>query len=113
MTMRRELALLLLIVVCGLGLRLWYGSAFPDSSRFWDEQYSLQNVRSLLATQTLEPASGYYPSPVFNLPPTLILRQSVANRKRWRDGWPFERWIGASEWRPHVFWRHKHEWWWV
>ncbi|MEM8962393.1 MAG: glycosyltransferase family 39 protein, partial [Acidobacteriota bacterium] len=40
---------------------------------FWDEQYSLQNVRSLLATQTLEPASGYYPSPVFNLPPTLIL----------------------------------------
>ena len=68
-----------MILAAGLALRLWYGWEWPDRSRFWDEGYALENVRSILAAGTLRPAKAYYPSPVFNLPPALVIG-AVATR---------------------------------
>lgn len=65
--------LLTLVVLVAAALRLWYGWAWPDESRFWDEGYALENVRSILVEETLRPVKSYYPSPVFNLPPALIV----------------------------------------
>ncbi|MEM6793870.1 MAG: hypothetical protein AAF725_07790, partial [Acidobacteriota bacterium] len=67
---------LVLIVATGGALRLWYASSQLHPHRFEDERYSLQNVRKIFLTGDLQPASGYYPSPVFNLPQVWALRAS-------------------------------------
>lgn len=53
---------LLLLMAAGLVARLVY--AVPDlhGGRFWDERYSLRNVRSLVAWGQIRPQNGYYPS---------------------------------------------------
>jgi len=66
--------LLAATLAAAVTLRLWYGWQWPDRSRFWDEGYALENVRSVLVDETLRPAKAYYPSPVFNLPPALVIR---------------------------------------
>lgn len=68
MKARTAWLLLAVILVGALGVRLWYASYRPDGGRFWDERYARENVHSILNEGTLEPASTYYPSPVFNLP---------------------------------------------
>lgn len=69
---------LALIVLGGLALRAWYAGAELHISRFEDEQYSLANVRKIFFLGDLEPASGYYPSPVFTLPQVALLKASDA-----------------------------------
>ncbi len=73
---RRAACWLGLLILCGLILRIWYASANPHSGRFWDERYSFDNVRAILATGTLDPASSYYPYPLFTLPATGLVAAS-------------------------------------
>lgn len=68
--------LFLLVLTAGAALRIWYASGELHVSRFEDEKYSLRNVRKVLETWDFEPASAYYPSPVFNLPQALVLEAS-------------------------------------
>ncbi len=49
-TGRRTQVLLWLFVLAGLALRIWFGSWGLNHSRFWDERYSLRNVRAVYAT---------------------------------------------------------------
>ncbi len=70
--------MLALLLVAGLSLRVWYASATPNSGRFWDEGYSLDNVRPILIDGSFQVVSGYYPSPVVSLPPALLMRVSEA-----------------------------------
>lgn len=67
---------LLLVLLAAGALRVWYASAQQHINRFEDERYSLQNVRKIYHLDDFEPASGYYPSPVFNLPQVWALRTS-------------------------------------
>ena len=73
---RATFLLLLLVLTAGAGLRAWYASGQLHINRFEDERYSLRNVRKVLLTGDFEPASAYYPSPVFNLPQVLALKAS-------------------------------------
>ena len=52
----------LLLMAAGFAVRLVY--AVPDlhGGRFWDERYSLRNVRSLVVHGQVRPQNGYYPS---------------------------------------------------
>ncbi len=65
--------LLVLLLAVGTGLRLWYGSWNLTGSRYWDEQYTLDNVRQVYAHHTVAPISGYYPSPVVSVPAAVVL----------------------------------------
>ncbi len=69
---------LVTIVLAGLALRLFFASYGPRHGRFEDERFSLRNVRSIVALGTLEPASTYYPYPLFNVPPALLVMASDA-----------------------------------
>jgi Dolichyl-phosphate-mannose-protein mannosyltransferase len=72
----RELRLALAVVLITAAiLRLAYAFARPDSNRFWDEQYSFQNVAALLADGHWRPAHALYPSLSF-LPHTAVLAAS-------------------------------------
>ncbi len=75
---RKFLILLLLTLLCVIAgaLRLWYASSELHITRFEDERYSLENVRKIYFTGDLEPMSGFYPSPVFNLPQVWALKAS-------------------------------------
>lgn len=77
---RVGLVLALLLIAVGAALRVWYASGELHIGRFEDEKYSLQNVRKIVGTLPtgvdFEPVSGYYPSPVFNLPQALALEGS-------------------------------------
>ncbi len=76
---RRSVWLLLaLLLLAGLGLRVWFLSSGLDNQRFWDERYSLLNVRAFLLKNQLEPVNTFYPSPVFNVPPALLMKASDA-----------------------------------
>ncbi|MEL7061374.1 MAG: glycosyltransferase family 39 protein [Acidobacteriota bacterium] len=72
------LAALATLLLVGAALRVWYASGELHVHRFEDEQYSLKNVRKILFTGDLQPESGYYPSPVFNLPQVWLLRGGEA-----------------------------------
>lgn len=67
---------LTLILVSGAALRVRYALPGLDSHRFWDERYSFENVRKVLDTWSLEPASIYYPSPLQTWPQALTLATS-------------------------------------
>jgi 4-amino-4-deoxy-L-arabinose transferase-like glycosyltransferase len=43
-------------------LRVWMASSGLESGHYWDERYSIKNVRAILEGGTLEPANYYYPS---------------------------------------------------
>jgi hypothetical protein len=61
-------ALLGCVFLAALGLRLWFGSAWPVQARFWDERYALENPHSIIVERTMKPSRSFYPSPVFNVP---------------------------------------------
>lgn len=82
---RKASTLVLAMIAIGLGLRIWYASEALNIDRFVDEKYSLQNIRSIVTERTLEPASSYYPYPLFNLPPAALVAGSDA----------LHRWTGA------------------
>ncbi|MFN7963245.1 MAG: glycosyltransferase family 39 protein [Thermoanaerobaculia bacterium] len=65
---------LLALVVAGLALRVWCGAVGLDSSRNFDERFTLHNVRAFLAGGW-QPANGYYPSLSY-LPQTALLAAS-------------------------------------
>ncbi len=69
---RTVFALVALVVIAGFGLRVWYASWGLDKSRFYDERFSFDNVRAVLAEGSLEPANGYYPALSY-LPQTALL----------------------------------------
>lgn len=72
----RVLAALLIIVLVGLGVRVWYAVEALHIHRFVDEKYSLLNIRAIVTDGTLEPASSYYPYPLFNVPPAALVAGS-------------------------------------
>jgi len=53
---------LLLLLVTTFGLRAWYAFDDPRPDRFWDERYSLMNVRALLGEGGEWPAKAFYPT---------------------------------------------------
>ncbi len=53
---------LLLLLVTSFGLRAWYAFDDPRPDRFWDERYSLMNVRALLGEGGDWPAKAFYPT---------------------------------------------------
>ncbi|HVR28381.1 MAG TPA: glycosyltransferase family 39 protein [Thermoanaerobaculia bacterium] len=55
------LALVALLLWSG-GLRVWMASSGLHSGHYWDERYSVKNLRSVLASGSLEPVNYYYPS---------------------------------------------------
>lgn len=81
---RTAVWLLVLLIAASLGLNLWYASHGLDHSRYWDEQFSLDNVRALLASGSLRPANGYYQSLSY-LPQAALLAAARAGH-RW-TGW--------------------------
>jgi len=83
------LAILLVLVVAGFGVRVWYAAEALRVDRFVDEKYSLLNVRALVTEGTLEPASSYYPYPLFNVPPGALVAGSQA-LYRWTGNPLFE-----------------------
>lgn len=70
---RKQVLFLLLLLAIGTGLRLWYGGWNLSGSRYWDEQYTLDNVRQVYVHHTVAPISGYYPSPVVSVPAAVVL----------------------------------------
>lgn len=64
---------LALLLVVAFGLRVWWALGSPNASRVWDERYSLVNVRPVLLEGSLDPVGTYYPSPVYFLPPALLM----------------------------------------
>jgi hypothetical protein len=83
------LLLVLLILLAGLAIRIWYASEALRVNRFVDEKYSLLNIRAIVAEGTLEPASSYYPYPLFNVPPAVLVAASDALH-RWTGNPVFE-----------------------
>ncbi len=57
--LRVALAVLLLWAAV---VRIWYGSPDPDSSRFWDERFAVENIMGVLAHGDLKPRNGFHPS---------------------------------------------------
>lgn len=70
-------------------MRVWYATEAPRHGRFVDEKYSLQNIRAIVTEGTLQPASSYYPYPVFNVPPAALVAGSQA-LYRWTGDSRFE-----------------------
>ena len=54
--------MLLLLLVATFGLRLWLLAHDLHGGRFFDERFSLVNVKQLLVQGTLQPETAYYPS---------------------------------------------------
>src|SRR5210317_1758161 len=54
-------ALLGCVFLAALGLRLWFGSAWPVQARFWDERYALENPHSIIVERTMKPSRSFYP----------------------------------------------------
>jgi hypothetical protein len=52
---------LALILIWGCGMRVWLALPGLDRGRFWDEQFSVENLCSLLADGELRPANGLHP----------------------------------------------------
>ena len=52
---------LVLLLAWGFGLRLWLAVPGLDKDRFWDEQYGVENLWSLLVEGRLRPANGFHP----------------------------------------------------
>ena len=68
--------LLALILLSGLALRVVYALPEPNIARFEDEKYALDNVVGIVLNGSLKPVRNYYPSPVFNLPPSALVALS-------------------------------------
>lgn len=64
-------ALGLVLILC-FALRVWNGSFALDSTRFFDERFSLRNVATLLVDGQSRPANAFYGSLSY-LPQTLVL----------------------------------------
>lgn len=60
------------LLVYAFALRAWYGSVGLDSTRYFDEQFSLRNVSALLVDKAVKPANAFYPSLSY-LPQTAAL----------------------------------------
>lgn len=84
---KTEWTLLFVILVASLGVRMWYGNFEPRPSRFWDEQYTLDNIRPVYADASLAPVSGYYPSPWVSVPPALALWSAESARSVTGGAW--------------------------
>jgi 4-amino-4-deoxy-L-arabinose transferase-like glycosyltransferase len=78
---------LLALLVWYLVIGLWYASygLAPGRPRFYDEIYSLENVESLIFSDSWRPASFWYPSLAY-LPQTGVLA-GIETVHRW-TGWP-------------------------
>lgn len=98
---RRIAALLVLILLAGLALRVWWADYGLSPTRFWDERYSLEIVRPVLTEGTLEPARGYYPSPVWNLPAAAVL--AVSQRAYEATGIPIFATMNESGWEGGAY----------
>ncbi len=64
-----------LLLAWSLGLRVWMALPGLDWRRFWDEQYPLENVESILKQGHLRPANGLHPA-LTHLPHTALLMVS-------------------------------------
>ncbi|TNF85747.1 MAG: phospholipid carrier-dependent glycosyltransferase [Acidobacteria bacterium] len=78
---------LLALLVWYLVIGLWYASygLAPGRPRFYDERYSLENVQSLIFSDSWRPASFWYPSLAY-LPQTAVLA-GIEMVHQW-TGWP-------------------------
>ncbi len=78
---------LLALLVWYLVIGLWYASygLAPGRPRFYDERYSLENVQSLIFSDSWRPASFWYPSLAY-LPQTAVLA-GIETVHQW-TGWP-------------------------
>lgn len=70
-----------LLLAASLALSGWYGSFGLSAGRYWDERFSVDNVRALLLGRSLRPANGYYQSLSY-LPQTALLA-ALGTAGRW------------------------------
>jgi len=64
--------LLVLLLVWSLALSLWFASWRLNAGRFWDERFSVWNIRAVLESGSLRPDNGFYQSLSY-LPQALLL----------------------------------------
>ncbi len=70
---RRMLWLLLAgLLLWSAGLRIWFAGNGLRPGHYWDERYSVRNLRSVLATGNPRPVNFYYPSLSY-LPQALLM----------------------------------------
>ena len=70
---RRMLWLLLAgLLLWSAGLRIWFAGNGLRPGHYWDERYSVRNLRSVLATGNPRPVNYYYPSLSY-LPQALLM----------------------------------------
>lgn len=82
---RATAAALALTIAASVALCGWYSSHRPDRGRWWDERFSVDNVRTVLVTGSPRPTNGYYQSLSY-LPQAAVLAASQA----------LHRWTGAE-----------------
>lgn len=75
---------LALLLAWSFLLRAWVATPELSASRFWDERYGLDNVRSLLVKGEIRPANGFHPSLSY-LPQAALLAASKALHRA--TGW--------------------------
>lgn len=76
-TTRPAALLLALLVVASFALCLWYAGHELHSGRFWDERFSIQNVRGVLWSGWIRPVNGYYQTLSY-LPQAVLLGSTEA-----------------------------------
>lgn len=79
--LRVALAVLLLWAAV---VRIWYGSPDPDSSRFWDERFAVENIMGVLTQGDPKPRNGFHPS--LSYLPQLAVLAASQRVARW-TGW--------------------------
>lgn len=67
--------LLAILLLGSLGLRLWYATPDPTSTRYWDERYGLENLEPLLKEGSFRPVHGFHPTLSY-LPHGVLLKVS-------------------------------------
>ena len=70
-----------------LALALWLGWPQPGPTRWWDERFNVQNIESILKTQSIQPANAYYGG-VSYLPQAAALL--FLHKTHTASGWPSE-----------------------
>jgi Dolichyl-phosphate-mannose-protein mannosyltransferase len=87
-----------LLLAASLALSGWYGSFGLSAARYWDERFSVDNVRALLLGGSLRPANGYYQSLSY-LPQTALLA-AVGAVGRWSGSDALEAFDGRGRFTP-------------
>jgi Dolichyl-phosphate-mannose-protein mannosyltransferase len=94
-----RLGLTALLVWAG-AIRIWMAGAGLESGHYWDERYSVKNLRAVLEGGSFEPVNYYYPS--LSYLPQAALFVAIEGASRLIDDEPF-RFFGAGPLHPEGY----------